>query len=154
MIFEHRLAAIAVARRLDGTHLERAAQAVDDQRGQRFAFDFFGHNQQRLAGVDHLLQNRHQFLDVGNFLLVHQHVGVFQHALHLLRIGDEVRRQITAVELHAFDPFGFGLQALAFVDRDDAVFADALHGIGQNAADFGVVVGGHRWPLGPFRFCL
>ena len=55
-IFQHRLAAIAVARCLDRTHLERAAEPVDDQGRQGLAFDFLGHDQQRLAGVDHLLQ--------------------------------------------------------------------------------------------------
>jgi hypothetical protein len=44
------LAAIAVARSLDGTNLEGAAQLVDDQRREGFAFDFFGDDQQRLAG--------------------------------------------------------------------------------------------------------
>ena len=82
-VFEHGLAAIAVARRLDGTALERAAELVDDQRRQGFAFDVFGDDQQRLAGVDHGLEHRHQFLDVRDLLLVDQHVRVFEDAFHL-----------------------------------------------------------------------
>ena len=38
-VLEHRLAAIAEARRLDGRDLEPAAQLVDDQGGQRLALD-------------------------------------------------------------------------------------------------------------------
>ena len=38
-----------------------------------------------------------------DLLLVDQDVGVFELALHLLRVGDEVRRQVAAVELHALD---------------------------------------------------
>ena len=48
-VLEHRLAAIAEAGRLDGRDLQRAAQLVDDERRQRFAFDVFGDDQQRLA---------------------------------------------------------------------------------------------------------
>ena len=64
-VFQHGLAAIAVTGGLDGGHLDRAAELVDHQHGQRFAIDVFGHDQQRLARVDDLLQHRHQFLDVG-----------------------------------------------------------------------------------------
>ena len=46
-VLEHRLAAIAEARRLDGRDLEAAAQLVDDERGQRLALDLFGDDEQR-----------------------------------------------------------------------------------------------------------
>ena len=38
--------------------------------------------------------------------------GVFEHGLHLLGIGDEVRRQEAAVELHALDDIEYGLRGL------------------------------------------
>ena len=41
-VFEHRLAAIAEARRLDRRDLEAAAQLVDDQGRQRLALDVLG----------------------------------------------------------------------------------------------------------------
>src|SRR5262249_54663704 len=44
-VLEHRLAAIAEARRLDGSHLQAAAQLVDHQRGQRLALDLLGDDQ-------------------------------------------------------------------------------------------------------------
>ena len=49
-VLEHRLATIAEARRLDGRALEDAAQLVDDERRERFAFDVLGDDQQRAAG--------------------------------------------------------------------------------------------------------
>ena len=49
-VAEHRLAAVAVAGSLDGGDLEDAAQLVDDQGGQRLAFDVLGDDQQRLVG--------------------------------------------------------------------------------------------------------
>ena len=45
MSSQHGLAAVAEARRLDGAHLERAAQLVDDQSRERFAFDVLGDDQ-------------------------------------------------------------------------------------------------------------
>ena len=87
-------------------------------------------------------------LTLRELLLVDQDVGVFQDALHLGRIGDEVGREVAAVELHALDPLDFGGQALALVDGDDAVLADLFHGVGQQLADLGVVVGGDAADLG------
>jgi hypothetical protein len=51
MSSQHGLAAIAEARGLDGADVERAAQLVHHEGGQRFAFDFFGDDQQRLADL-------------------------------------------------------------------------------------------------------
>ena len=62
-VLQHRLAAITEARRLDGNGLEGAADLVDDQRGQRLALDVLGDDQQRLAGLDDLLQQGQQILD-------------------------------------------------------------------------------------------
>ena len=73
--------------------------------------------------------------------------SVFQHALHALRIGDEVGGEVAAVELHAFDHFQRGLHGLGFFDGDDAILADLLHGFGDDAADLLVVVGGDRADL-------
>ncbi len=61
-VFEHRLAAIAEARRLDGRDLQAAAQLVDDESRQRFAFDILGDDDQRLAGLHHGFENRQQRL--------------------------------------------------------------------------------------------
>ena len=57
-------------------------------------------------------------------------------------IGHEIRRKVAAIELHTFDPFDLGAQRLAFVDRDDAVFADFFHCVCEQATDFAVVIRG------------
>src|SRR5213078_1698704 len=54
-----------------------------------------------------------------------------------------VGRKVAAVELHAFHDFEGGLHGLGFLDGDDAVFAHLLHGLGDDAADLLVVVGGN-----------
>ena len=63
---------------LDRGDVQRAAQLVDDQRGQRLALDVLGDDQQRLAGLGDLLEDRQQVLHRGDLLLVDQDVGVLE----------------------------------------------------------------------------
>src|SRR6202042_2517922 len=136
-ILQHGLAAIAEARSLDGGNLEAATQTVDDEGGESFAFDVFRDDDQRLAGLHHGFQERKQFVQAGELLLVDQDVGIVHFNAHLVGVGDEVGRDVAAVELHAFDDVEFGLERLGFFNRDDALVADLLHGVGQELADFG-----------------
>ena len=77
-VFEHGLAAIAEARRLDGGGLQDAADVVDHQRRERFAIDVFGDDQQRLAGLRDLLEQRQQIADVADLLVVQQDVRIVE----------------------------------------------------------------------------
>src|SRR5256714_105231 len=149
-ILQHGLATIAEARSLDGRDLETATQTVDDEGGESFAFDVFRDDDQRLAGLHHGFEQRQQLVQRGELLLVDQDVGVVHFNAHLVGVGDEVGRDVAAVELHALDDVEFGLERLGFLNRDDALVADLLHGIGQELADFGVAVGGDGADLGDF----
>ncbi len=147
-VFEHGLAAVAEAGGLDGGALQRAAQLVHHQGRQGFALNVLGNDQERLAELGNLFEKGKQVLHRADFLFVDQDAHVFEHALHALRIGDEVGGEIAAVELHAFDHFERGLHGLGFLDGDDAVLAHLLHGFGDDAADLAVVVGADRADLG------
>src|SRR6516164_475870 len=147
-VLQHGLAAVAEARRLDGGNLQAATQTVDDESGEGFAFDVFGHDQERLAGLYHRFQQREQLVQRGELLLVDQDVGVVHLDAHLVGVGDEVGRDVAAVELHAFDDIKLGLERLGFLDRDDAFVADLLHGVRKELADFGIAVGGDGADLG------
>ena len=149
-VFQHGLATVAKARGLDGDGLEDAADVVHHQGGERFAIDIFGDDQQRTAGLGDLLEYRQQVADVGDLLVVQQDEGIVQDGDLLVRIVDEVGRQVAAVELHAFDDFQFAFQRLAVFDGDDAFLADLVHRIGDDLADFGVGVGRNRTDLGDF----
>ena len=61
-VFQHRLPAIAEAGRLHRRSLQRAAELVDDQRGQRLTLDVFGDDEQRPRQLGHLLQHGQQVL--------------------------------------------------------------------------------------------
>src|SRR5467141_4538210 len=52
-VLQHRLAAIAEARSLDGGNLEAATQTVDDEGGESFAFDVFRDDDERIARMHH-----------------------------------------------------------------------------------------------------
>jgi len=60
--------------------------------------------------------------------------GFFEHHFHALRIGDEVGRQVAAVELHAFDGPRASVERRGFLDRDHAVLADLVHCLGDDLA--------------------
>ena len=139
-VLQHGLAAIAKARRLHGRDLEAAAQLVDDQRRQSLALDIFGDDDQRLAGLHHRLEDGKHRLQRRQLLLVDENVGILELGDHLLGIGDEVGREIAAVELHALDDVELGLGGLGFFDRDHALVADLLHGFGDHLADRGVAI--------------
>ena len=87
-----------------------------------------------------------------DFLVVDENERFFEQAFHGLGIGDEIGRNIAAVELHAFDDFERRVDALRLFDGDDAVFADFFHGVGDKVADFMVVVRGNRGDLGDLFF--
>ena len=150
-VLQHRLAAVAEARRLHGRDLEAAAQLVDDERGERLALDVLGDDQQRLAGLHHGFEQRQHRLQAGELLLVQQDVGVLQLGDHLLGVGDEVGRDVAAVELHALDDLDLGLEALGLFDRDDALVADLLHRLRDHLADVGIAVRRDGADLRDFR---
>ena len=154
MSSHHGFAAIAEAGGLDGADVERAAELVHDEGRERFAFDFFGDDQERLADLGDLFEDREQVLEAADLLLVNQDVGVFELGFHRLRVGDEVGREIALVELHAFDDFEGGLDGLGFFDRDGAVLADLVHRVGDDLADGGVPVGGNGRDLLDFFLVL
>src|SRR5437879_6494821 len=137
---EQLLAPIAEAWSLDRAHLQRATQLVDYQRRQRLPLDVLGDDEQRLARLRHLLENREQVLHGGDLLFVHQDVGVLEHGLHLLRIGDDVRRRVATVKLHTIHRLERGLEALRLFHRDHAVLAHLLHRVRDDLADLRIVV--------------
>ena len=79
-------------------------------------------------------------LHVADLLLVDEHVGILEDGLHVVRVGDEVGREVAAVELHALDDVELGLEALALLDRDDAVLTDLLHRVGDHLAELGAKI--------------
>ena len=147
-VLEHGLAPVAEARGLDGAALEGALELVDDQGGQRLALDLFGDDEKRTAHLGHVLEQGQEFSQVGDLLLMEKNQRIVEDAFHAVGIGDEIRGQVAAVELHALDDVHGRFEPLGFLDRDDAVLAHLVHGIGDDLADVGIVVGRDGADLG------
>src|SRR6266480_4694220 len=139
-VLQHGLAPVAEARSLHSAALQRAAQLVDHEGSQGFAFDFLGDNKQWLADLGDVFEQGKQVLHRADLLFVDEDACVFKHTLHALGISHKVGREIAAVELHPLDYFQLRLHRLGFLDGDDAILADLLHGFGNDAADLFVVV--------------
>ena len=134
-VLEHPLAAVTEARRLDGDGGEDAAELVDDDRRERLALDVLGHDQERPAGLDDLLEHREEVLDRADLLVGDQDVRVVEHGLHALGVGDHVRREVALVELHALGELELEAEGLPLLDVHDAVLADLLDRVGDHVAD-------------------
>ncbi len=135
-VFQHGFTAVTEARSFYSSDLQATAQLVDNQRCKRFAFNVFSNDDQRLAGLNNGFEDRQHWLKRGELLLVKKDQRVIHLGDHLVRVGDEVRRQVTAVELHAFYDFKFGFQGLGFFDGDDTFIADLVHGLGDHVTNF------------------
>src|SRR3546814_19728161 len=75
-VLQHRLAAVAEARRLHGGDLEAAPKLVDDQGGESLSLDIFRDDEQRPARLDDGFQHRQDRLQVGELPLEPEDVGI------------------------------------------------------------------------------
>ena len=75
-----------------------------------------------LAGLDDLLQQGQDLLNVGDLLIGDQDVGVVQNGFHLVGVGDHVGGDVAPVELHALDHVADrSRRSWTLLDGDDAV---------------------------------
>src|SRR5438093_8020127 len=83
---------VAEAGRLHRANVDSTAQLVHRQRGQRLTVAVVADDEQVLAAaLQYLLEHRHDVVDRRQLLVGDQDVCVFDHALHALGVGDEVR---------------------------------------------------------------
>src|SRR5580698_153069 len=146
-VLQHGFTTIAEARRLDGGDLDDAADRVDDQRGECLAFHIFRDDQQLTAALRNGFQQGEQFANVRDLLVDQKDQRFVQLGALALLIVDEVRREVAAIELHAFDHFELVLEARTFFNRDHAFLADLRHRIRNGLADALVGVRGDRADL-------
>ena len=120
-ILQHFLAAVAEAGRLDADAVEAAAQTVDEQGGQRLALDVLGDDDAASCPPVTICSSSGQdLLDGGDLLIGDEQVRIVDNSFHLVGVGDHIRGDIAAVELHAFDDVEAGLGGLGLFNGDDA----------------------------------
>ena len=149
-ILEHLLAAVAKAGGLNGDAGEGAPHLVHQQGGQGLALHILGDDDELAAGLDHLLQQGEDLLNVGNLLIGDEKQSVVNDRLHLLGIGNHVGGDVATVELHPFHHVAVGLGGLGFLQGDNPVGGDLLHGLGDKLANLLIAGGdsGHAGDVG------
>src|SRR5205085_3814678 len=108
-VFEYGLASVAEGGGLDGADLYRAAQSVDDERGERVALNVLRDDEKLPRLLRHLFQEGQKVAHRRDLLPVQKNQRLFEYALHPVGVRDEVGREVASVELHAFDQIEFGL---------------------------------------------
>ncbi|CAB4796351.1 unannotated protein [freshwater metagenome] len=137
-VLQHGLATVAKARSLNGDRAEGATDLVDDQGGQSLALHVLSQDDQRLAGLHDLFQNRQDVLHRADLLVRDQDVSIFEHGFHALSVGDEVRGDVTLVKTHSLGELELKTKGVALFNSDDAFLADLVHGFSDHFADLGV----------------
>ncbi len=140
-IREQGFLAIAEAGRLDRRRLERAPELVDDEDGEGLPFHVFGDDEERAPQPRHLIEEGQELPEAREPAIVEEEERPLERHLHALGIGDEVRREIPAVELHSLDDRERGPGGPRLLDHDHPVPADLGHGPRDELPDLPVVAG-------------
>ena len=66
---------------------------------------------------------------------------IFKISAHVFLIVDEVGRQVTTIELHAFNDIEFVFQPAAFFNSDHTFFTHLVHSFGDDVANGCIAIG-------------
>ncbi len=137
-VLEHGLAALTEARCLDGNGAEGAADLVDDQGGEGFAFQVLSDDHEGLASLHDLLEHRHEVTHCGDLPADEEDVGVLEGGLHALGVGGEVGGDVALVEAHSFNEVHVHAEGVGLLNGDDTVLAHLVDGVGDQGANLAV----------------
>ena len=137
---EHLFATIAKAWSLNSTDFDGSTKLVNNECCKRFTVDIFCNDEKRATGFGNRFKCWKEVLHVRDLLLVDENKSIVHDRFHALLVSHEVRAQVAAVELHAFNNVELRLKSLGFFDRNDTFFANLLHGVCDHLADVGVAV--------------
>ena len=140
-VAEHFFSAVAEARSFDSNAGEGAAEFVQQQGGESFAFHVFCDDHQFFTALQQFFQQREDFLDGGDFFVGDEDESIVDDCFHLIGVGYHVWGQVAAVELHAFYYFGVGFCGFGFFDGDNAVAGYFIHCVSDEFADESIVSG-------------
>ena len=152
-VFQHGLAAVTEAGGLNGDRLESTADLVHNEGGEGFAFNIFSDDEEGLAGLHDLFEQRQQILNSGDLALVNKNVGVLEDSFLTFQVGGEVAGDVALIEAHTFGEFQVEAERVGLFHGDDAFLANLIHGLGNKAADFRVT-GGDTGGGGNFVLCF
>ncbi len=131
-ILQHGFTSIPKSRCFHCADFYNSAHVVYHQRGERLTLNIFSNHQKRTTGFCGSLQNGEHISDVGNLLIIDKDEWVLKISLHRILLINEVRRQVTSIELHALYDVKLVIQALAFFNRNHAFLAHFFHRLGDD----------------------
>mmetsp|Transcript_16847 Transcript_16847/g.37125 ORF Transcript_16847/g.37125 Transcript_16847/m.37125 type:complete len:842 (+) Transcript_16847:26-2551(+) len=140
-VLHHGLAMVAEAWGLHRRHLQATAQLVHNHGRQGLSLDILGDDEEGALHLCGVLEDGQDALHGRNLLVEDEDKGVCQLALLGLVVRYEVRRDETAVKLHALDDLELVLHRLAFGYSDRSILAHFLEGVSDHLADDRVAVG-------------
>ncbi len=150
-VLKHGFPTITKAGGFDGNTGERAAQLIDNQGCQCFAFNIFSDDQQFFAFLNDFFEQWQNVLDVCQFLIGDQDVRIVDDRFHFIHVSRHIGRNITAIKLHSFNNFKFCAHGLGFFNRDNTVGCNPFHRIGNQFANIGII-GRNRGDAGDVFF--
>ena len=140
-ITQHFFSSVAKTRSFYCNAGEGTTQFVQQQGGESFAFDVLSDDEQFLAGLNDLFEQRQDFLNVGDLLVGDEQQSIIQNSFHLVGIGYHVWGDVAAVKLHTFYYFGVGFSGLGFFQSDNAVSGNFFHSFCNQVADYFIAAG-------------
>lgn len=141
-ITEDRLSVVTKAGGLDSGDGELTSELVEDDGSESLTVNVLGDDQQRSTGLGGDLKRRKDILKSRDLLLGEEDEGLLELDTLVLGVGDEVRGDEASVESHTLGNLNLVVNGSTFLDGDDTLLADLLHGLGNDGTDVGITVGG------------
>ena len=91
--------------------------------------------------MGHFLQNMQDILHSTDFLVVNQDIWILQLNFHFFAVGNEIRRDITTVELHTFYHIYCCIGTFCFFNSNNPFFTHFAHSSSNQLANFCIAVG-------------
>ncbi|KAH3668564.1 hypothetical protein OGAPHI_002318 [Ogataea philodendri] len=150
-VTENVLSIVSKARSLNAGNLNLAPQLVQDTCSQCFTVNILGNNEQWSSQLVGDFQTWKDVLDRRQLLLRKQQEWVFKFNLSALCLGNEVRRDVTSVESHTLGNLKLIFESLTFLDGDNTLLSDFLHGRSQELTNVSITIGGNSGNLSDLR---
>lgn len=141
-ITEDRLSVVTKAGGLDSGDGELTSELVEDDGSESLTVNVLGDDQQRSTGLGGDLKRRKDVLKSRDLLLGEEDEGLLELDTLVFGVGDEVRGDEASVESHTLGNLNLVVNGSTFLDGDDTLLADLLHGLGNDGTDVGITVGG------------
>src|SRR5690606_30599952 len=132
---------VAESGSFNGSNFQSTARFVLYQSSESFFFEIFSNNRQRTAALSNFLQDMQNILHGADLLVIDHDVRVLKLSLHFFAVGNEIRRNISSVELHTFHYFHSSFGTFSFFHSNNTFFTHFGKSLRNQFTDGIIVVG-------------